>query len=131
MEVKCPKCGAPLTDGTCGYCGYKAERTDGNQGNGDAAHTQTGPAQEQWNMTGNPMLYAAGIIPGVSRKSRVTALLLCIFLGGLGAHRFYVGKVGTGILYLCTAGLFGIGWLIDIIRIVVGSFRDEFGLLLQ
>ena len=74
------------------------------------------------------MLYSAGIIPGISRKSKTTALLLCIFLGGLGAHRFYVGKVGTGILYLLTVGIFGIGWFVDIIRIATGSFRDEFGL---
>lgn len=70
-------------------------------------------------------------IAGVSRKSKTTALLLCIVLGGLGAHRFYVGKAGTGILYLLTGGFLGIGWIIDIIRIAVGSFRDEFDLPLR
>ncbi|MBQ3755018.1 MAG: TM2 domain-containing protein, partial [Clostridia bacterium] len=40
-----------------------------------------------------------------SPKSRLVATLLCFFLGGLGIHRFYVGKVGTGILYLFTGGL--------------------------
>ncbi|MCD8181466.1 MAG: NINE protein, partial [Firmicutes bacterium] len=65
--------------------------------------------------------------PMASPKSRIVALLLCIFLGGLGAHRFYVGKVGTGILYLFTGGLFGIGWLIDFILILVGSFKDNYG----
>ncbi len=48
-------------------------------------------------------------------KDKWVALCLCIFLGFLGAHKFYEGKAGMGILYLFTAGLFGIGWLIDII----------------
>ena len=60
-------------------------------------------------------------------KSKVVALLLCIFLGGLGIHRFYVGKVGTGILYLFTGGLFGIGTLVDIIKIAIGKFTDKDG----
>lgn len=47
-----------------------------------------------------------------------TAFLLCFFLGWLGAHKFYEGKAGLGILYIFTFGLFGIGWLIDIIIIL-------------
>ena len=63
----------------------------------------------------------------VSPQNWVAALLLCIFLGGLGVHRFYVGKVGTGILMLLTAGVFGILWIIDIIMIAIGSFTDRNG----
>lgn len=48
-------------------------------------------------------------------RSKWTAFFLCLFLGGIGAHKFYEGKVGTGILYLLTLGLFGIGWFIDTI----------------
>ena len=68
---------------------------------------------------------------GYSPKSRIAALLLCIFFGGFGAHYFYVGKIFLGILYLFTFGLFGIGWLIDIIRIACGIFRDRNGLYLK
>jgi ribosomal protein L40E len=60
----------------------------------------------------------------VSTYSGVVALLLCFFLGYLGVHRFYVGKIGTGLLWLVTGGLFGIGWLIDLVVIACGRFRD-------
>lgn len=64
----------------------------------------------------------------ISPKSRLVALLLCFFLGFLGVHRFYVGKVGTGILQLVTLGGIGIWALIDFIMIAVGSFTDKQGL---
>lgn len=47
-------------------------------------------------------------------KSKGVAYLLWLFLGLFGVHCFYLGKVGKGILYLCTAGVFGVGWLIDL-----------------
>lgn len=54
-------------------------------------------------------------------------LLLSIFLGLLGVHRFAVGKIGTGFLYLFSYGLFGIGWIVDIVRISSGKFREKSG----
>ncbi|MCK5711141.1 MAG: NINE protein, partial [Hyphomicrobiaceae bacterium] len=65
----------------------------------------------------------------VSPYKRVWALLLSagIFLGFGGLHRFYVGKVGTGILWLLTGGLLGIGQIVDIIMILSGRFRDCYG----
>lgn len=67
----------------------------------------------------------------VSEKKRTAALLLCLFLGGLGIHRFYVGKIGTGILQIVTIGGFGIWALIDLIMIIVGKFSDKEGRLLE
>ena len=63
-----------------------------------------------------------------SPKGFVPALILCILIGGLGVHRFYVGKVVTGILMILTLGGLGIWTLIDLIRIAVGSFKDRNGL---
>ena len=68
----------------------------------------------------------------VSKKQRMVALLLCFFFGWIGMHRFYVGKVGTGILHILTLGGFlGIWPLIDFIMIIVGKFTDKEGKVLQ
>lgn len=63
----------------------------------------------------------------VSDKSRAVSLALCIPLGVFGAHRFYVGKIGTGLLMLCTLGGLGLWYLYDLITIASGEFRDGEG----
>jgi TM2 domain-containing membrane protein YozV len=67
----------------------------------------------------------------VSDKKFVPAVLLCFFLGSLGIHRFYLGKVVTGILMLLTLGGLGIWTIIDFVRLIVGSMKDKNGLPLQ
>ena len=62
-----------------------------------------------------------------SPREWVICFVLCVFIGFWGVHRFYAGKVGTGILMLFTFGGFGIWWLIDLIIIATGSFRDKEG----
>lgn len=62
-----------------------------------------------------------------SDKSWVVTILLCLFLGGIGVHRFYVGKIGTGILQLITFGGFGVWSLIDLIFIILKKFKDSEG----
>ena len=66
-----------------------------------------------------------------SPKSRTATLLLCFFFGILGVHRFYVGKVGTGIIQLLTLGGLGIWALIDFIMIICGSFKDKSGKIIS
>jgi len=61
----------------------------------------------------------------VSPRSRTVAAVLAFFLGYLGIHRFYVGKIGTGVLMIVTVGGLGIWQLIDFIMILVGSFKDK------
>lgn len=64
----------------------------------------------------------------VSEKGFVPTILLCFFLGMFGAHRFYAGKILTGILSLLTLGGLGIWTLIDFIIIACGNFKDKNGL---
>lgn len=64
---------------------------------------------------------------GVSNRSWKTTFWLSFFFGYLGIHRYYVGKVGTGILYNVTFGLFGIGSFVDFIKICCGKFTDKQG----
>jgi TM2 domain-containing membrane protein YozV len=69
-----------------------------------------------------------GDVPkNASDKSRLAALLLCFFVGVFGVHRFYVGKIGTGLLELFTLGGLGIWALVDFILIAVGEFKDKQG----
>ena len=58
------------------------------------------------------------------------ALLLCIFMGIWGAHKFYLGRYGLGILYLLTFGFVGYGWLIDLFILAFGNPKDKDGLRL-
>ncbi len=62
-----------------------------------------------------------------TEKHLLPASLLCLFLGFLGAHRFYVGKIGTGWLQLLTLGGCGVWWFVDLILLLSGEFKDREG----
>lgn len=66
-----------------------------------------------------------------SDKSRWVAFFLCLLFGYLGIHNFYVGKIFWGLIYLFTLGFFRIGWVIDLIRLLLGSFKDGDGVPLR
>lgn len=104
MASYCSKCGAKIQDGetSCTACGAKIN--GGNTGNAGAPIIVN---VENKNVNNASSGY------GGAQKSKVVALLLCFFFGLLGAHRFYEGKVGTGILWLFTGGLFGVGAVVD------------------
>lgn len=104
----CNKCGREIENSNtfCNYCG---------------APTNLGSPQ----VVVNNQNYQGNYMSAVSDKDWLTTLLLCIFVGGLGIHRFYVGKTGTGILWLFTLGCFGIGTIIDLITIITGGFTDN------
>ena len=104
----CKHCGGTIPQDAvmCTHCGRQAEELAG------AAQPQ-GVIQNT-NMNTNT---AAAVVAGVGAraKNKWTAFVLCLLLGYFGAHKFYEGKVGMGVLYLFTLGLFGIGWFVDLI----------------
>lgn len=90
----------------CPKCGKQVEELKAAQPNIVVNNTNT-------NTNVNKNIHGYG-----RPKNKWTAFFLCLFLGEFGAHKFYEGKIGMGILYLCTLGLCGIGWLIDTIALL-------------
>lgn len=96
-EKQCPQCGEKMPDDMfyCLNCGYQFLNKDEELS--DVIH-RVQRLQGTW-------------------KNKWISLVLCVFLGFFGAHKFYEEKILAGIIYLFTLGLFGIGWIVDIIRL--------------
>lgn len=111
MKTKfCKHCGAKIAEDAvlCTACGRQVEEIK-------QAAAQPSIVINNDNINTNTAVASAGM--GRARN-KWTAFLLCFFLGGIGAHKFYEGKTGLGILYIFTFGLFGIGIIIDLISIL-------------
>lgn len=106
----CRFCGTALEDNAtfCPKCGENVKRDLGKEKDKEVKDT-----------------------PSVSPYNRTVAGILCFLLGGLGVHRFYVGKNVTGILMILTFGGLGVWTFIDLIMIVCGSFKDKQGRLIK
>lgn len=110
----CKHCGAKIAVDAvlCTFCGRQVEELKGSKEqpsiviNNSNSNVNTN--------TNNNAGYAYMGRP----KNKWIAFILCLFLGIIGAHKFYEGRIGMGVLYLFTAGLFGIGWLIDLISLL-------------
>ena len=101
----CKHCGAkiPAVAVVCTHCGCQVEELRNNEQPNIVIN----------NANNNTNVNTAML--GVRVKNKWVAFFLCLFLGMFGAHKFYEGKAGMGILYLFTFGLFGIGWFVDCI----------------
>lgn len=112
----CPKCGKEETNPSveiCENCGTKLPPfREGKNAAVDGQPTIViNNANSNQNVNSVPFVMARP-------KNKWVAFLLCLFLGFIGAHKFYEGKIGMGILYFLTLGLFGIGVIIDLIVIL-------------
>lgn len=112
----CKHCGTKIHEAAvvCTHCGCQVEEIKrGEQPNIVINNTNTNTnANTNTNKNGNPAMY------GMRVKNKWVSFFLCLFLGYFGAHKFYEGKIGMGILYLCTVGLLGIGWIVDCIALL-------------
>ena len=108
----CKHCGQKIPEAAviCTHCGCQVEEMKkSSEQPSIVINNANNNANTNTNTNVNQAMF------GVRAKNKWVAFLLCVFLGYFGAHKFYEGKVGMGILYLFTAGLFTIGWLIDCI----------------
>jgi ribosomal protein L37AE/L43A len=101
---KCPVCGeeSPEDIFYCLSCGYQFP------------DPPRSPQYEDFNAVAKKVQRMTG-----TWRNKWVSLVLCIFFGWLGIHRFYEKKLFTGIIYLCTFGLFGIGCIVDIVRLIL------------
>lgn len=113
VDTTCPKCNIAYTGKFCSNCGYSAVRPP--------PQYQQQPYQPQYQQAppiiiNNTNTNTVGQMGGIPKsKDKWVALLLCFFIGFLGAHKFYEGKILLGVVYLLTGGLCGVGVIIDFI----------------
>lgn len=125
--TSCPYCGAPtgnIQQSNTKFCKHCGESIDKEC----VVCPKCGKQVEDFksnndkniviNNSANANAKATTIVVGGKPKNKWVSLILCIFLGLLGIHKFYEGKIGMGIIYLLTFGIFGIGWIIDIISLL-------------
>lgn len=113
----CKFCGGriPMDAVLCTSCGRQVEQL---QGANAGAPTQIIVNNANNNANANSNANMGGMMYIGTPKNKWVAFFLCLFIGYLGGHRFYEGKIGSAILYLFTMGLFGVGVLIDLIIIL-------------
>lgn len=105
----CKHCGAKIPGAAviCTHCGCQVEEMKHSEQPSIVINNANNNTNTNTNINASML--------GIRTKNKWVSFFLCLFLGYLGVHKFYEGKIGRGILYLLTGGLFGIGWFIDCI----------------
>ena len=104
----CSRCGRQFEGDFCPYCGERVRRC-----------------------RARPRKSSDSVNEQYSDRNWLITLILCVVVGKLGVHRFYCGKIGTGILWLLTGGCFLVGYILDIIAVAQGKFRDIDGKIIK
>lgn len=112
----CKHCGEkiPVAAVICTHCGCQVEKVK----HADQPNIVINNTNTNSNVNQNVNQNQNTVIHHGRAKNKWVAFCLCFFLGVIGAHKFYEGKIGMGVLYLCTGGLFGIGWIVDCILLL-------------
>lgn len=125
----CPNCGYTFTKMKfCKFCGEKipydsvictkcGRQVENQKNDGGITINNASSSSSSSSSSASATSENAEEKRKLKRIDKNIALLLCIFLGWCGGHKFYEGKSGMGVLYILTFGLCGIGWIIDIIAI--------------
>ena len=125
--MSCPNCGAVVKKKFCQHCGEQIDsdcvvcpkcgkqvgELGGNAGNIIINNSSSSSASAAASAVANARIH----VPVGRPKNKWISFFLCLFT--ICGHKFYEGKIGMGILYLCTLGLFGIGWIIDLISLIM------------
>ena len=125
-KIKCNHCDN-MNDAyntSCSFCG--APITPEPEDNSTTYTFDTPPQQTAQNIMSNMFntfntpnaANTVNIVVSATPKNKWLAFILCLFFGYWGAHKFYEGKKGRGLVYLFTFGLFGIGWIVDIFTLL-------------
>lgn len=111
----CKHCGGKIPEAAviCTHCGCQVEEMKHTEQPNIVINNSNSSVNTNTNTNVNGGVY------GMRARNKWVAFFLCLFLGYFGAHKFYEGKGGAGILYLFTCGLFGIGWFIDCINLLL------------
>ena len=132
--MKCSNCGAQIPElgKFCSYCGTEAGSFTEHDEKSAVQEIHVHHHYYEQEQPEQQVVYEPQVVYKEQRikspKSRLILFLLYFFAGYVGAHKFYSGKIGMGILYALTGGLFGIGLFFDFFSILLGNPTDSQGL---